>query len=32
MGQDAAGHVLPELLMVLAGLAPYWYFKRKGWL
>ena len=36
-------HLMPELgwragypmalgLMVLAGLAPYWYFKRKGWL
>lgn len=26
------GYPLALLLMFLAGLAPYWYFKRKGWL
>ncbi len=28
----AAGYPMALLLMVLAGIAPYWYFKRKGWL
>jgi len=27
-----AGYPMALGLMVLAGLAPYWYFKRKGWL
>jgi len=26
------GYPLALLLMVASGLAPYWYFKRKGWL
>ncbi len=26
------GYPLALLLMVLSGLAPYWYFRRKGWL
>ncbi|HYQ92827.1 MAG TPA: magnesium/cobalt transporter CorA, partial [Candidatus Competibacteraceae bacterium] len=26
------GYPLALVLMVLSGLAPYWYFKRKGWL
>jgi magnesium transporter len=26
------GYPLAVLLMVLSGMAPYWYFKRKGWL
>jgi magnesium transporter len=26
------GYPLALLLMVVSGLAPYWYFKRKGWL
>lgn len=28
----ALGYPLALLLMVASGLAPYWYFKRKGWL
>jgi magnesium transporter len=26
------GYPLALVLMVIAGIAPYWYFKRKGWL
>jgi magnesium transporter len=26
------GYPLAIGLMILAGIAPYWYFKRKGWL
>lgn len=26
------GYPLAILMMILAGVAPYWYFKRKGWL
>ena len=26
------GYPMAVLLMVLSGIAPYWYFKRKGWL
>lgn len=26
------GYPMAIILMILAGLAPYWYFKRKGWL
>ncbi|HYQ91775.1 MAG TPA: CorA family divalent cation transporter, partial [Candidatus Competibacteraceae bacterium] len=26
------GYPLALVLMILSGLAPYWYFKRKGWL
>jgi len=26
------GYPLAIMLMVAAGIAPYWYFKRKGWL
>jgi magnesium transporter len=30
--QSYFGYPLALVLMVLSGLAPYWYFKRKGWL
>ena len=26
------GYPLSLLLMIVASIAPYWYFKRKGWL
>ncbi|MES2604844.1 MAG: CorA family divalent cation transporter, partial [Pseudomonadota bacterium] len=26
------GYPFALVAMVLAGIAPYWYFKRKGWL
>jgi len=26
------GYFIALILMVMAGIAPYWYFKRKGWL
>lgn len=26
------GYIWALIIMVLAGIAPYWYFKRKGWL
>lgn len=29
---ESWGYPLALLLMVLSGIAPYWYFKRKGWL
>lgn len=28
----SAGYPLALVLMVLSGIAPYWFFKRKGWL
>ncbi|HMV37826.1 MAG TPA: magnesium transporter CorA, partial [Plasticicumulans sp.] len=26
------GYPMAICLMILAGVAPYWFFKRKGWL